>query len=406
MKYFYCLLMLLCISVGFSQEVRGYYIALGGTRVEGFFKKANYHDVKGLEFKNTEFGTFRKLPLQVISEFGAEGYKFIKAEVDVDVTGGSTALAASSKDPFFEKRTVFMEVLVESNASLYLFQEGSNNRYFFKVNDKGKSIKQLVYKKYNYNTYIVENMLFKQQLAIDVLCPKDNSSKYVKLQYNKSSLIPVFEEYNRCTGFESVVSAEAIEKASSMSYAVIAGAGMSSTIGEVPANFTVKAKGTAYFIGGEATIKIKYSGFSMFGKVQLQRFSGEGTNQHLLGSSYVEKNRMEVNITELNFNVGGRYTFEIAGTERLFLEASLLVAAPISSDVKAEYGTFAPGSNVGTMTNTTLKPKSNFWINVGAGTWITKKLAVGIYCTPRRSLFVVNDFKSTIFVGGLKYTVL
>lgn len=406
MKKFFAFLALLCFSAGFTQEVSGYYISLGGTRVEGYFKKTNYSDTRRLEFKEKELDPFQRLPLEIVSEYGMEGLKFVKATVDVDVTGGSTAGLGSDKDPAFEKRTVFLEVLVESNASLYVLAEGSNNRFFYAIKDKNIKIKQLVYKKYLYNGYAVENMLYKQQLAIDVICPKDDASKYVKLQYAKSSLVSLFQEYNRCTGFESVVSKESTEPAAKFTYAVTAGGGIASTYGEVPADFSVKSRGYAVFVGAETELKIKYSGFSMIGKFQVQKFTGSGSSERWLGTSYVERNNLDIDVTELNFNLGGRYTIPVSGLDRIFAEISILVSVPVSGTLNTSYGVVAPGSGVqGPTVYQDLSPKSNFWINLGAGAYVTKKLAVGIYCTPRRSLFVVNDFRSTVFTAGLKYSL-
>jgi hypothetical protein len=404
-KYVMAFALFFAMSYVFAQDVKGYYIGIGGQRVEVLFRKTNYSDIKRLEFRKTENDAYVPLQPEVTSEYGADGRKFIKADVELDITGGSAAAVSGGKEPVLEKRTVFLEVLLQSNASLYLYEDGSNYRYFYKVADKGNKIKQLIYKKYNYQAATVaENSFFKQQLAIDVLCPDDRNSKYANLGYNRQALIEVFQDYNRCTGFETMVAEEIKEKPTSFVFSVIAGAGSTTSRTSFPSrNIDVKANGLAFFVGGEAALKIKYSGFSIFGRAQVCKISGDGSEQHPLGSSYTVINKLKTDITEVDLSMGVRQTFAFSGTDRIFIEAAVGVGIPFGT-LELEYNTFVSNGPQGEGSTLDVKPDASMFFTVGAGVCVTKKISVGIYYTPNRDFSNHYDFKNALLTGGVKYT--
>lgn len=393
------------VSYIFAQDVKGYYIGIGGKRVEGLFRKTNFNEAKRLEFRKTETDSYAPLQLEVTSEYGADGRRFIKADVELDITGGSAAAVSNGKDPVLEKNTLFLEVLLQSNASLYLYQDGSNYRYFYKVADKADKIKQLIYKKYHYQgATVAENTFFRQQLAIDVLCANDRNSKYANLGYNRSSLIDVFQEYNRCNGFETVVAEENKEKASSFVFSVIAGAGTATSRTKLTGDgIDIKANGMAYFVGGEGAVKIKYSGFSIFGRVQVCKISGDGREQYSLGSSYTVVSESDVDITEFDIALGVRQTFAIAGTDRIFIEAAVAGAIP-TGETKLRYNTLAASNPTAPLYTLTVKPDANLFFTFGGGMCLTKNFSAGVYYTPNRDLSNFIDFKSSLLTGGIKYT--
>lgn len=388
-----------------AQDVKGYYLGVGGKRVEGLFRKTNFGDAKRLEFRTSENESYGPLPLEVTSEYGADGRKFVKSTVEMDITGGSAAAVSNGKDPVLEKNTLFLEVLVHSNASLYLYADGSNYRYFYNVADRDAKIKQLIYKKYFYQgATVAENTFFRQQLAIDVLCANDRNSKYANLAYNRSTLIPLFQEYNRCTGFESVVAEERKEKASKFVLSVFAGGGSTTTKSlNAPFNVDVKANGFAYYAGGEIALKIKYSGFSVFGKVHVTRISGDGNKQYQLGTTYTVVNKLKVDLTEFNAALGARHTFAVGGTDRIFLEAAIGAAKP-TGDITLDYGTYS--STEGGVYRLNIKPDPNMFFTFGGGLCLTKNISAGVYYISNRSLSNHYIVENSVFTGAVKYTFL
>ncbi|MFY7731019.1 MAG: hypothetical protein ACOVRN_15980 [Flavobacterium sp.] len=403
MKHLYLLLSLFCVSIALCQETSGYYVSTNGKRVEGYFKETNYAWFDELKFKSQDSKEFTHLNFDDVAEYGADGRKFIKETVQIDKSGGTNVgFPANSKDPVFEKKAVFLEVLIDSYASLYVNLEGANKRFFYKVKSNAKPIKQLVYKQYYVSGSTVgANNMFRQQLSIDVLCPNASASKFENISYSQSALEKAFAEFNQCNGFDVKVAEPESDTPTTISYGVIAGVGIASTYGEVPSGFSVVANGMAYFVGGEAIVKVRYSRFSLFGKLLLQKFDGEGNNHRYLVPN-TEKNSLSVDITEINVNLGARCTFPVAEKERFFIEASMQFATPVSNTMTATFTQYT-GSTLNGTSSYVLKPKSNIWLNLGAGAWITKKIALGVYYTPGRSLFVANDFRSTTVIGGLKY---
>src|SRR5690606_2476336 len=114
----------------------------------------------------------------------------------------SRILISKEKNPVFEEEELFLKVLLEGKASLYLFEEGNAKKFFYSKD--GSKIEQLIYKRYLdiENDKVAINKGYKQQLWNDLKCPTFNISKVENLDYKKDELIRFFEGYNKCHDHE------------------------------------------------------------------------------------------------------------------------------------------------------------------------------------------------------------
>lgn len=140
-----------------------------------------------------------------IKEFGIDNLvKFIRQEVDMDVSSIVQANFTTNPEPIFKKQRHFIKVLVEGDASLFEFADGQNKKYFYSYGDF--EFRPLIYKKYIINgDKIAANNRYKMELYENLKCNSITQDDAKKLNYRKGSLISFFEQYNQCVNSESVV---------------------------------------------------------------------------------------------------------------------------------------------------------------------------------------------------------
>ncbi|MBF4485130.1 autotransporter outer membrane beta-barrel domain-containing protein [Flavobacterium sp. CSZ] len=165
--------------------------------------------IENLDWKNTPLNFRYKLSgsediitadLKAIKEFAITGEsKYIRVPVKVDRSSKFIEEMSTEKNPIFKEETLLLKVLIEGKASLYIYDEGSLTRFFYKINDG--EIKQLVYKSYlvNENSSVAKNNYFREQLFIDLKCDNILQREYENLNYDRRSLLKLFVKYNKCS---------------------------------------------------------------------------------------------------------------------------------------------------------------------------------------------------------------
>lgn len=199
MKAFRLIIIILLIGQSSIAQVTfkpGYYIKDDGTRTEGFIKDQDRkNNPNGFEFKNSENSTSTTIPINEITEFGAESFKYVRYEGPIDQSRSFSA----QQEPEWKTETVLLKVLVEGESSLYAYEKGGLRRYFFKV--PNQDITQLVYKKYKFpGGQVAENNRFRSQLGSNVKCKAEVNNGFGKIEYKKSDLIKYFVGNNECRG--------------------------------------------------------------------------------------------------------------------------------------------------------------------------------------------------------------
>lgn len=139
-----------------------------------------------------------------VKEFAINGRsKFIRSVVKIDRSSKVIEYMSKEKNPVFNDEKLFLQVLIEGKATLFLFEDASVRRFFYKVNDS--EIKQLVYKPYlAHEDSIAHNNYFREQLYINLKCENIEQNEYEKLNYKKNDLTRFFLKYNKCDNSEVV----------------------------------------------------------------------------------------------------------------------------------------------------------------------------------------------------------
>lgn len=115
--------------------------------------------------------------------------------------------------------------MVDGEADLLLYKNGSFRRYFFRVGDN--PVKQLVYKEYLTEIGdIAINDSFKQQLWENLQCGATGINDINAVDYQAKDFVPFFIEFNKCR--KSVFNSYYSVPKGKFSFRIKAGAGLSS----------------------------------------------------------------------------------------------------------------------------------------------------------------------------------
>ncbi len=191
---------------------KGYFISNTNERVECFIKNLDWRDnPSSIKYKlKIDDTLITEGDCKNIVEFGIYNESKYK-RYDVTIEKSSTVLSSltDNKNPVWQKATLFLKVLIEGEASLYVYTEGNSQKYFYET--KNSPIEQLVRIEYivsesnsydgnNFEHSVKTNNQFRQQLYNNVRCDSMSNSDFEYLTYDKTSLLHHFTKYNNCSG--------------------------------------------------------------------------------------------------------------------------------------------------------------------------------------------------------------
>lgn len=196
------LLHLILIVVQLSAQIRferAYFINNEGKKTECWIKNSDWHDnPNSFVYRLSEEGTNVVASRENIQEFGIYNFsKYIRAKVDIDRSSGDMSKMDYFGNAVFHQEELFLKVLLEGEATLYQYNDGDLNLFFFQTPSQG--IRQLVYKKYivDQNT-IASNVEFRTQLSEQLKCAPERPGDKDLVNYYKSELLKYFSAYHQC----------------------------------------------------------------------------------------------------------------------------------------------------------------------------------------------------------------
>lgn len=191
----------------------GYFVNNEGQKISCLIKNLDWKfNPTDFEYKLIENSVPQKIDIKSVKEFGiSNSSKYVRTNVNMDNSTENINNLDFDRNPVFVQKLIFLKVLVEGNANLYLFENVNISKFFF--NKENSSIEQLVYKIYFYKeNNIAKNNLFKQQLLNISNCPIINTNKVENLVYTKKSLVSFFVEHNKCNNQEVINYEKKIKK--------------------------------------------------------------------------------------------------------------------------------------------------------------------------------------------------
>jgi hypothetical protein len=224
------ILIIIFTSKGFSQNnfQEGYFIKNNGDKVNCLIKDEDWRkNPINFKFKSSVDSEIKIGELAIVDEFSIPGkFKYVKKKVDIDISPMNLNQLNYDKEPKWENKVVYLSVLIEGTASLYIYKDSNLKRYFYNI-ENGKII-QLVYKKYKSSEFAMkENNKFRQQLYNSFLdCKNLSIEDFNSVKYLNNSLAKIILKYNNCLGGKSISNHET--KKSSFNLKLKAGAYYSS----------------------------------------------------------------------------------------------------------------------------------------------------------------------------------
>ncbi|WP_417354942.1 outer membrane beta-barrel protein [Flavobacterium sp.] len=403
MKFYVLLVAFFFATVtSYSQENKGYYVTNGDVRINGYFKSDNFSNPNDIEFRKDDSESFEKLELQTIKEYGINNHsRVIKKTVEVDRSRSSSVKFYSNfKDPDWQKETLFLNMIVDGDASLYSCVYNGENKFFYEINSKQIRLNQLVFKKYVFNNNdIKENTTYKQDLYNNARCD-DSNINFSSLNYAENSLKKVFVAYNEChTG----------------NYAVYENKGASkiefSVSGYAGATFNMLATKTqggssddsclGFNIGAEVAVIMPSSNLGGFFRLEYAMLSELKTITPSANTHRLEE-ESKLDVSYFSIVLGPRYYFN-KNKKGFFIDAGFGMGFASGDLVKTQYGT---GEYfVGSLKKYDLA--HNFYLSVGFGYALSDKMGVEVrYDTPREVVDYNSNYKFSKLGLNFKYTFL
>ena len=194
---------------------KGYYITNLNEKVECLIKNIDWkNSPTEIESKVTETDEVNIINLKLVKEFSINNTsKYIKKSVEIDRSSSVITELSYDKKSVFNKEQLFLKVLIEGKANLFVYSDKKLIRYFYNI--ENSDVEQLIYKRYlNTDGVIAKNNQYKQQLLNNLKCATISMNKIQNLTYKSKSLSSLFIEYNECheTEFKTFVNNKNIFK--------------------------------------------------------------------------------------------------------------------------------------------------------------------------------------------------
>ncbi|MEE1898899.1 hypothetical protein V1389_11155 [Flavobacterium rakeshii] len=405
MKFYVLLVAFFFATItSYAQENKGYYVTNGDVRINGYFKSDNFSNPTDLEFKKDNSDTFEKLELQAIKEYGVDNqYRMIKKKVLVDKSKSSSVKYYSNfKDPDWEKETLFLNVVVDGDASLYSCVYNGENKFFYQVDSKQIKLNQLVFKKYVFNNSdIKENNTYKQDLSNNIKCD-DSGINFGSLSYTENALKKVFVAYNKCKGSDYAVYEN--KGATKIEFYLSAYAGATlNMLATKTEGGSANDNALGFTIGAEAAIVMQSSNLGGFLRLDYTKSSELKTITPDAKTSRLEE-ESKLDVSCFSVLVGPRYYFnEGLNKKGFYLDAGFGMGFASGELVTTQYGTgeYYVGSTK------TYDLAHNFYLSVGFGYALSDKMGVEVrYDTPREVVDYNSNYKFSKLGMNFKYTFL
>jgi hypothetical protein len=194
---FLALVLAATYSYGQIKFEKGYLIDNENHRIECLIKNNDWRNTPSeFDYKQSENDTVKKGNLFNTKEFGVLGVsKFIRVDAKIDRSSQDLLALSTHRNPEWSEEQLFLKVLIEGKASLYLLSERNNDKFFYQV--LNSPIQQLIYKEYFAKGRSVGyNNDFRQQLWNDVRNAESTMKSIGKVNYAQSELERYFKQYN------------------------------------------------------------------------------------------------------------------------------------------------------------------------------------------------------------------
>ncbi len=350
---------LLFLSINAFAQIsfeKGYFIDNSGKKTDCLIKNADWqNNPSDFKYKITENGENRTGTLQDVQEFFVANQKFVRFEVQIDLSSSYPEKMSKVRNPEFTKETLFLKTLLEGKANLYFYRKGDDLlRYFYKTGDS--TIQQLVSKNYLTDGQVKSNWYYRQQIVQTLVCDTKINTYINQLTYTHKDLIKVFTQYNECLG-KKVVLYETARKRGKFILNIKGGMNLATFSGKneknpyFDVNFPTKM---AFRIGAELEYILPFNKnkWSIFVEPTFQYYKAETTMGE--NSQYLNPQQIRLNYQSIELPVGLRYYMFLTNRSKLFINVAYIFDYPQGSNFYFD-----------AFQDLTINPKQSFALGIG-----------------------------------------
>lgn len=205
MKKFILSLLAIIVSLPTYSQIKfekGYYISNDGNKVECLIKNMDWeNNPTEFLYKQAEDAEPKRATIEEVKEFGVYNIsRYVRATVDIDQSSNDISKLSTMRAPEFSREEIFLKVLVEGKANLYVYVGKNIKRFFYETDEV--PVEQLIYKSFRSGESINQNYMFRQQLINTFHCDALEKSRIENLDYSQRDLTKLFLQYNACLDVE------------------------------------------------------------------------------------------------------------------------------------------------------------------------------------------------------------
>lgn len=311
---------------------KGYFINNSDRRVECLIRNIDWkNNPREFEYKASEQSEKEALSIESVKEFGIYNFsKYIRFDINMDRSSSQLDLMSHDKKPILKKETLFLKVLIEGEASLFVYKEKGLVRYFFQTSSN--NIDQLIYKEYiTSDGRINTNNEFRRQLYTNLKCGNISMNDLAELDYKKNALVKLFNSHNICNGSAFVNYAEK-EKPNSWNINIRPGLSHSSldiNNSLITSRSTDYGNVLTYRMGVELEFILEFNNNKWAAIIEptYQYFKAEDEN-------ITNLSRTNVDYKSIEFPVGIRHYFFLNNNSKIFINGSFIYNIALNSNVR------------------------------------------------------------------------
>lgn len=330
-------------SVAFSQidYLPGYYVNDDGQRVSGLIKNQDWNNnPTEFDFKRNKNAERKTQLINDVMEFGIDGVsKYLRQTVSIDRSSDKLADLTYNRNPKFIKEQLFLKLLVEGKASLFVYREGNLRRFFYQKDDG--EIQQLIFKNYKTESnFIGENNRYKQQIATEFSCEGIENSALENLSYKTKPLLRIFEKYNQCAQSAYKTYKNSTQK-QPFHLKIKPGVRFSSL--ELENNkFSYgtldfgNQTGFTFGLELEYVLPFRNGQWSVFMEPTYQYFKNDFSKNTKNSNGFPITLKASVDYKSIELPLGLRYYFFLNEESKLFVDAAYVFDVPFGSEINSE----------------------------------------------------------------------
>jgi hypothetical protein len=395
MKKILTYLLLSLTTTFFAQKgfQKGHYISNSGEKIIGLIKIHDLNDTpQYFDFKISSESQIERKTIENTKEFKINNtIKLIKTTVKFDRSNNKTKYLTSNKYSDLKEQKIFLEVILENNASLYKFREGDLIKFFFKLDNK--DIEYLVFKKYlKTNNIVANNNQYKQQLFQSFKNANITVNNLKKTYYNQKDLLRIFETYNNNLGFKNIYK----KKKEKLEYNFTIKALINYTSLNVTSDFSSAGpldlnfkNQTNFGIGFETEVffPLTMKKWSIFIEPSYRRFQGIENQTVTLGSIRKVSTTQEISYNSIEIPLAVRFYYYVNNKNSFYINPLINTSIPFNSVYKTI--TNVNLINMDDVTNPKMITSLNF--GFGIGYKYNQKISLELRYKSPSNIFSVKD---------------